>query len=167
MTRILGIDPGLASTGYGVIDADGNRFAHVADGIIETGPRLPTGERLLRLQQAIVEVLRKYRPAEAGIEKLYFGRNVTTAIPVAQARGVVLCALAAAGVPCYEYTPAVVKQAVAGSGRAEKGQVQEMVRLIFRLADRPPSTHSADALAVAFCHSTQSRIVQLIGRRQR
>ena len=167
MIRILGIDPGLASTGYGIIDADGNRFAHVADGVIETEAGLPIGERLLRLHQAIGEILRAYRPAEAGIERLYFGRNATTAIPVAEARGVVICAIAAAGIPCFEYTPANVKQAVVGSGRAEKGQVQEMVRLIFRLGDRPASTHSADALAVAFCHSTHSRIGQLIGRRER
>ena len=167
MIRILGIDPGLASTGYGVIDADGNRFAHVADGVIETGGRLPVGERLLRLQQAIGEIVRAYRPREAGIERLYFGRNATTAIPVAEARGVVLCALASAGIPCYEYTPATVKQAVVGSGRAEKGQVQEMVRLIFRLREQPKSSHSADALAVAFCHSTQSRLARLIeGRPQ-
>ncbi len=165
MTRILGIDPGLAATGYGVIDADGNRFSHVADGVIETSARASAGQRLLRLQEALGEILRTYHPSEAGVERLYFGRNATTAIPVAEARGVVLCTLAAAGVACYEYTPATVKQAVVGRGRAEKGQVQEMVRLIFRLGDRPASTHSADALAVAFCHSTQSRLGRLVGGR--
>lgn len=166
MTRILGIDPGLASTGYGVIDADGNRFVHVADGVIQTPAGMPAGQRLLRLQEALAEVLRAYRPREAGIERLYFGRNATTAIPVAEARGVVLCTLAAAGIACHEYPPATIKQAVVGRGRAEKGQVQEMVRLIFRLGVRPASSHSADALAVAFCHSTQSRLGQMIAGRK-
>ena len=164
MTRILGIDPGLASTGYGIIDADGNRFAHVADGVIETSPDSTPGDRLRHLQEALVGILRQFHPGEAGIERLYFGRNATTAIPVAEARGVVLCALAVAGVPCFEYPPATVKQAVVGSGRAEKGQVQQMVRLIFRLREAPASTHAADALAVAFCHSTHSRLGQMIAR---
>jgi len=165
MTRILGIDPGLASTGYGIIDADGSRFAHVADGVIETAPGSPVGERLLRLKAALAEILRRFRPREAGIELLYFGRNATTAIPVAEARGVVLCSLAEAGIPCYEYPPATIKKAVVGKGRAEKSQVQEMIRLIFRMREQPASTHSADALAVAFCHSTHSRLGQLAARR--
>ncbi len=165
MTRILGIDPGLASTGYGIIDAGGNRFAHVADGVIETSPGSTAGDRLRLLQEALVAILRKFHPGEAGIERLYFGRNATTAIPVAEARGVVLCALAVAGIPCFEYPPATVKQAVVGSGRAEKGQVQEMVRLIFRLHEVPGSTHAADALAVAFCHSTHSRLGRMVARR--
>lgn len=164
MTRILGIDPGLASTGYGIIDADGNRFAHVADGVIETGAAPEVGHRLLRLQKALAEIVRRFRPREAGIERLYFGRNITTAIPVAEARGVVLCALAGAGIPCTEYPPATIKQAVVGRGRAEKGQVREMIRLIFRLREPPASSHAADALAVAFCHSTHSRLGQLVTR---
>jgi crossover junction endodeoxyribonuclease RuvC len=167
MNRILGIDPGLASTGYGIIDADGNRFAHVADGVIETGPGSTLGDRLLALSRALERILDQYRPSEAGIERLYFGRNTTTAIPVAEARGVVLCALASRGIPCHEYPPATVKQAVVGSGRAEKDQVQEMVRLIFRLRDRPASSHAADALAVAFCHSTHSRLGRLIDSKVR
>jgi len=164
MIRILGIDPGLASTGYGIIDADGNRFAHVADGVIETEAGSPVGERLLRLEDALAAVLTEFRPREAGIERLYFGRNATTAMPVAQARGVVLCALARARIPCHEYPPATVKQAVVGKGRAEKGQVQEMIRLIFRLREAPASTHAADALAVAFCHSTHSRLGRLVAK---
>ncbi len=165
MIRILGIDPGLASTGYGIIDADGNRFAYVADGVIETAPGSPVGERLLRLQDALAAILREFRPGEAGIERLYFGRNATTAMPVAQARGVVLCELARAHVPCHEYPPATVKQAVVGRGRAEKGQVQEMIRLIFRLREAPATSHAADALAVAFCHSTHSRLGRLIAKK--
>jgi crossover junction endodeoxyribonuclease RuvC len=164
MTRILGIDPGLASTGYGIIDAEGNRFVHVAHGVIETPAGCAVGERLAKLRQELRRVVRRFRPNEAGMERLYFGRNTTTALPVAEARGVALCALAEAGISCYEYPPARVKQAVVGNGRAAKAQVQEMVRIIFRLRQAPSTTHGADALAVAFCHSAQSRLGRLVAQ---
>jgi crossover junction endodeoxyribonuclease RuvC len=160
---ILGVDPGLASTGYGVIELNGSRYRHIRHGVIETAAGEPTGQRLLFIQERLREVIRECRPSVAGVEALYFGRNARTALPVAQARGVILCTLAAEGVPSFEYPPRVIKQAVVGSGKAEKHQVQEMIRIIFRLEQMPRSDHAADALAVAFCHSTYSHVERLAG----
>jgi crossover junction endodeoxyribonuclease RuvC len=156
MRLILGIDPGLASTGYGIIRCSGSRFRCVAHGTVRTSPRQEMGERLVKIHQGIMEVIRTYGPDEAGIETVYFSKNSKSAIPVAQARGVVLFTLASQGVPFAEYTPLELKQAVAGNGRAEKTQVQEVLRMIFNL-DQPPSPdHAADALAAAFCHANFS-----------
>ena len=118
---ILGIDPGLAATGYGLVRFDGSRFIHEAHGLIATPPDDPVGQRLLAIHRAMREVLERYKPDAAGIETLYFAKNVHSALPVAQARGVVLLALAEAGVPFCEYTPQQIKQAVVGSGRAVEG----------------------------------------------
>ena len=149
---ILGIDPGLASTGYGLVRFDGSRFIHEAHGLIATPSEDPVGQRLLAIYRGMKEVLERFKPDAAGIETLYFAKNVHSAMPVAQARGVVLLSLAEAGVPFCEYTPQQIKQAVVGSGRALKAQLQEVLRIILGLEDAPKPEHSADALAAAVCH---------------
>jgi crossover junction endodeoxyribonuclease RuvC len=161
---ILGVDPGLASTGYGVIELHGSRYHHVCHGVITTRSDCATGERLLTIQDRLRKVIRDHRPSVAGVEALYFGRNARTALPVAQARGVILCTLASEHVASFEYPPRVIKQAVVGSGKAEKHQVQEMIRVIFRLKHAPDTDHAADALAVAFCHTTHSHIDRIADR---
>ena len=147
----LGIDPGTARLGYGVVSDDADLRA-LAFGAVETRPDRPMPERLLILFERLGELCRVYRPDVVAVEQLFFARNVTTAIVVGQARGVVLLAAATAGVPVVEYTPAEVKQAVVGFGRADKEQMQEMVRLLLGLEHRPDPDDAADALAVALCH---------------
>jgi len=156
MTRVLGIDPGLASTGWGVVEVDGSHYRHVAHGVIRTSPDLPVGERLLKLSREIRDIIITHKPEESGVESLYFARNATSAIPVAQARGVVLLALTELGVPSREYPPQAIKQAIVGEGRAEKQQVQELVRLLLGLDVPPKPDHASDALAAAICHITSS-----------
>lgn len=154
MKVVLGIDPGLAATGYGLIQCDGNRFRHLAHGTIRTAAGEEMGARLLALHRELDRIIEEYRPSEAGVENVFFSKNSTSAIPVAQARGVILFALAARGVPFCEYGPAELKQAVVGRGKAEKQQIQEMVRMVLNLKEIPTPHHAADALAVAFCHAS-------------
>jgi len=158
MTTLIGIDPGLAATGWGVVRFDGTRFRHVAHGVLETGPELGLPDRLRAIYEGILSVLEEYRPDEAGVEELYFARNVASAIPVAHARGVVVLALGQRGVPTGFYQPQQVKQAVIGRGRAEKGQVQRLVAVLLGLEEVPSPDHAADALAVAVCHCQRSRL---------
>jgi crossover junction endodeoxyribonuclease RuvC len=158
MTTLIGIDPGLAETGWGVVRFDGTRFRHVAHGVLETGPELGLPDRLRAIYEGILSVLEAYHPDEAGVEELYFARNVASAIPVAHARGVVVLALGQRGVPTGFYQPQQVKQAVIGRGRAEKGQVQRLVAVLLGLEDVPSPDHAADALAVAVCHCQRSRL---------
>ena len=162
MSIILGIDAGLAATGYGIIRAEGNKHFHIAHGTITTEPGGNEGSRLLVIQQQLDKIIEQYRPDEAGVETLYFAKNVKTALPVAEARGVILVTLAKQMIPSHGYTPLEVKQAVVGRGRAEKRQIQEMVRLILGLKEPPKPDHAADALAIAICHyhySHRSRIL--------
>jgi len=158
MTTLIGIDPGLAATGWGVVRFDGTRFRHVAHGVLETGPELGLPERLRAIYEGILSVLEAYKPDEAGVEELYFARNVASAIPVAHARGVVVLALGQRGIPTGFYQPQQVKQAVIGRGRAEKGQVQRLVAVLLGLEEVPSPDHAADALAVAVCHCQRSRL---------
>ncbi len=151
--RIIGIDPGLASTGWGIVDTASNKITYVAHGCIETKADCPRAERLFLIYTEIRKVLRGYAPREAAIETLYFAKNVTSAIPVAEARGVLSAAMAEAGIVVREFTPLAIKQAVVGRGRAEKVQVQEMVRLILGLPEIPKPDHAADALGAAVCAS--------------
>ena len=153
MTLALGIDPGTATTGYGLVRlrADGSLAAE-GSGVITTSSDSPTQERLARLYRELGDLLQRYRPDTAAVEKLFFQRNVSTAIAVGQARGVVLLALAQAGIEVCEYTPNEVKQAVSGYGSAAKRQVQEMVRVLLGLEDIPRPDDAADALAVAITH---------------
>ncbi len=152
MRRIIGIDPGLAETGYGIIESRGSSCRCVTYGTIRTPADHEPGSRLDLLYTALKKVLADFGPGEAGIESLYFAKNISSAIPVAQARGVALLALARAGIPAGEYSPVVIKQAIVGSGRAEKLQVQHLVMHILGLPEIPKPDHAADALAVAICH---------------
>jgi crossover junction endodeoxyribonuclease RuvC len=156
----LGVDPGTATTGYGFVRAsspDGG-YEPVAFGVVETEAGAPMPLRLQTLYRDLTRLLAAHRPAEAAVEKLFFGRNTTTAISVGQARGVVLLALAEAGVPVAEYTPAEVKQALAGFGRAQKTQVQRMIQALLDLPAPPQPDDAADALAIAICHLRLSRL---------
>lgn len=150
--RLLGVDPGLAATGYGVISTDGQRLVHLTHGVIRTASTDSSGARLSKLFEEIVRIVDEYRPAAAGIESLYFASNVTSALPVAQARGVVLLAIERAGIPASEYPPQAIKQALVGEGRADKAQVAEFVKLLLGLPSVPKPDHAADALAAAVCY---------------
>jgi len=150
---VLGLDPGIALTGYGVLTpAEGASFRVVAYGALTTPPNLAPADRLRLLYQQLTDVFRQTRPQEVAVEQLYFSRNVTTALSVGQARGVALLAAAEAGAAVFEYSPSQVKAAVTGSGRAEKRQVQYMVQAILGLPRIPQPDDVADALAVAVCH---------------
>jgi crossover junction endodeoxyribonuclease RuvC len=151
--RTIGIDPGTARMGWGVVDVQGGQLSLVEYGVLTTPAGMPQPERLLRLHQGLVELLARHRPDAAAIEELFFGKNVNTAITVGQARGVALLAMAQAGVAISEYKPVVVKQAVAGYGGADKKQMQEMVRITLSMAAIPRPDDAADALAIAICHA--------------
>ena len=150
--RILGIDPGYATVGYGVVDVQGGRYHSVEHGAIVTRPEDDFPRRLEIIFDAAYSVMQKYRPQAMSLEKLFFANNKTTAIGVAEARGVILLAARKAGLPVYEYTPMQVKQAVTGYGGAQKPQVQEMVRRLLCLQSVPKPDDTADALAMAITH---------------
>ncbi|MBQ7288228.1 MAG: crossover junction endodeoxyribonuclease RuvC [Clostridia bacterium] len=150
--RILGIDPGYAIVGYGILDYDSNRFKTVDYGAVITPAKTPFSNRLEQIFDEICEIIRKHRVDVLSIEKLYFNSNTTTAIDVAQARGVILLAAKKFKVPVFEYTPLQVKQAVTGYGRAEKQQIMELTRILLNLKQVPKPDDTADALAIAICH---------------
>jgi crossover junction endodeoxyribonuclease RuvC len=154
----LGIDPGIATTGYGLVrlEPDGSLLA-VMHGVITTPKNTPAPERLVMLYQQLTDLLQEHHPDTAAVEKLFFQRNVSTAISVGQARGVTLLALAQAGLEVFEYTPNEIKQAVAGYGSAGKRQMQEMVRVLLELDSIPKPDDAADALAVAITHLNTNR----------
>ncbi len=156
MRTVIGIDPGLASTGWGVVRFDGSRFIHVEHGVVTTDPDTPLPQRLLHIHSELSRIISAHRPAEAGVEDLYFAKNATSAIHVAHARGVVLLALGQRGVKVGTYSPQQVKQAVIGRGKADKDQVQRLVAVVLGLEEIPGPDHAADALAVAICHSNRS-----------
>lgn len=157
--RVLGIDPGFGRTGYGVIDMVGHRQVAVLYGCVETKPKSPTGERLHAIYLAVTGIIREQRPDAVAVEQLFFNRNVTTAFTAAESRGVAVLAAELAGVAQYSYTPMQVKQAVVGYGRADKRQVQEMVRILLGLDRIPKPDDAADALAVAIAHAQSSGIL--------
>lgn len=151
--RILGIDPGLAATGYGLIEVDDqSRYQYVEFGVIATPTGLAEAERLKILHFELTELINRDLPQSSAVEKLYFQKNVKTALSVGQARGVVLLTLAQAGLPVFEYNPNEVKQTVCGYGNADKNQVQHMVKTLLNLQDIPKPDDAADALAIAICH---------------
>ena len=158
MVVVLGIDPGTVNTGYGVVFAQGPRLAALDGGVIETGPDEPLERRLARIHARVCDLIREHAPVAMAVEDLFFGQNARTAFSVGQARGAVMLSAGLAGVPCYSYTPQAVKQAVCGSGRAEKGQVQRMVGALLSLPEPPEPDHAADALAVAICHANGSGV---------
>lgn len=153
MTLTLGIDPGTATTGYGLVRlTTGGNLEAVTFGVILTPPKVPAQQRLSMLYDDLKELLSLHRPDSCAVEKLFFQRNVSTAIGVGQARGVILLAMAQAGLDVAEYTPNEVKQAVVGYGSADKRQVQEMVRTLLLLPEIPKPDDAADALAIAITH---------------
>lgn len=165
MRTVIGIDPGLASTGWGVVRFDGSRFIHVGHGVVHTDAGVPLPQRLQRIHKEIRKVIRQHEPAEAGVEELFFSRNASSAMQVAHARGVVLLALGERGIPVGFYSPQQVKQAVIGRGRADKDQVQRLVGVLLGLDTAPGPDHAADALAIAICHAnrTSSHVQQRHG----
>ena len=150
---VLGIDPGTANTGYGVVVSRGSTLAALDGGVVETRASEPLERRLARIHARICDLIAEHRPDAVAIEELYFGRNAHSAFAVGQARGVVLLSAGIHGVPCFSYTPQAVKQAVCGSGSAAKEQVQHMVAALLSLPEPPRPDHAADALAVAICHA--------------
>jgi crossover junction endodeoxyribonuclease RuvC len=162
---VLGIDPGTATTGYGLVGEtpEGNLQA-LAYGVIITAPDLTMPERLLLLYKNLKEILILHRPESGAVEKLFFQRNVSTALSVGQARGVVLLAMAEVNLPVAEYTPMEVKQAVCGYGGAKKNQVQQMVKALLNLEVLPHPDDAADALAIAICHLNSSHYLNAIER---
>ena len=151
---ILGIDPGLATVGYGVIEYKGNRYKTIDYGTIRTDSKTIFPERLKKIYDELSNIIDRYNPVDLAVEELFFNKNVKTAIQVGQARGVEILAAIHKGLEVYEYTPLQVKQAVVGYGRAEKSQVQEMVKILLNLKEIPKPDDAADALAVAICHSS-------------
>ncbi len=151
--RTIGIDPGTARMGWGIVDEQGGRLRLVDVGVLTTPASTPQSERLLQLHRELSDLIARYRPGEAAIEELFFGKNVNTAITVGQARGVALLALAQASLAVQEYKPTAVKQAVCGYGGADKKQMQEMVRITLGLERIPRPDDAADALAIAICHA--------------
>lgn len=158
---VIGIDPGLALMGFGVVESDGYRFKVHDYGVIETKAHIDDGERLLQLWNGLNVLIEKYKPDAISVEELFFNKNVKTAITVAQARGVALLAVKTNGIPLYEYTPLQVKQAVVGYGRAEKTQIQQMVKTILNLREIPKPDDAADALAIAITHINNAGMVKL------
>ena len=150
---ILGIDPGLAIVGWGVIEYSGNRFRTIAYGAIRTHAGMETPKRLLNIRRDMEELIKKYRPEHMAVEELFFNTNITTGIRVAEARGIILAVAEDFGINIAEYTPLQVKQSVVGYGRAEKNQVIEMVTRILHLPAPPKPDDTADALAIAICHA--------------
>jgi crossover junction endodeoxyribonuclease RuvC len=160
---VLGIDPGTASTGYGVVASTGARLRALEHGVIETRAGVAPELRLAQIHTRVVELLEQHRPDVLAIEELYFGANVQTAFAVGQARGVVLLAAGQRGLPARSYTPQQVKSAVCGSGRAAKDQVGRMVARLLGLADVPTPDHAADALAVAVAELNRAPLTGLVG----
>ncbi|MCJ7737021.1 MAG: crossover junction endodeoxyribonuclease RuvC [Anaerolineae bacterium] len=161
--RVLGIDPGTAITGYGVVEEDNGGLKPLAFGVIRTSAECSLPERLQVIYRSVSELTHEWKPEGAAVEALFFSKNVRTAMNVAHARGVVLLALADAGLRISEYTPLAVKQAVTGYGGADKRQMQEMVRLLLKLSEVPQPDDAADALAVAVCHINTSGLSELYG----
>ncbi|MGB7762912.1 MAG: crossover junction endodeoxyribonuclease RuvC [Bryobacteraceae bacterium] len=153
--RVLGIDCGSARTGYGIIDSDGRRHRLVAEGVIRSSAQWPFEKRLLKIASELRALLREHVPDRAAVEGVFYSANVQTALKLAQVRGVALLVVAEAGVPLAEYSPLEVKTSVVGYGRAEKTQVQLMVKSLLKLACPIESEDAADALAVAICHANR------------
>lgn len=155
-SRIIGIDPGLASLGWGVVEYSSGRLRHLGHGCVTTSKDEAIGDRLLKIFSEIGELVAVWKPQAAAMESLYFWKNVTSALPVAEAKGIIHLVFAQAGIGLVEYSPTAIKQAVSGSARAEKDQVQEMVRLILGLKAIPKPDHAADALAAAICRANHA-----------
>lgn len=158
---ILGIDPGIAIVGYGVVECKGNRFKALDYGAITTDANTPSPERIDIIYREMLSIIDKYNPVDLAIEELFFNKNVKTAIKVGQARGVEILAAVHKGLEIYEYTPLQVKQGVVGYGRADKRQVQEMVKMLLNLKNIPKPDDAADALAIALCHGSSLKFKEM------
>lgn len=148
----MGIDPGAANLGFGIVRVEGNHMAALDGGVVETSSEMPMERRLERIHRALAELIAWHEPKAMAIEEVYFGKNVRSAMAVGQACGVAMLAAAEGGIGCFQYTPQAIKMAVCGSGSAGKDQVQRMVGTLLRLPEPPSPDHAADALAVAICH---------------
>ena len=164
--RVLGVDPGSRIMGYGVIDVRGTRLNHVDSGTVTISSRRPMEARLLSVFESITGLIARHAPGLLSVEDVFYARNVRSAITLGQARGAVMIAASKAGLAVHTYAPAEIKMAVAGSGRAEKGQVQVMVRAILSLEALPP-VDAADALAAAICHAQRSKLDAQVERSAR
>ena len=158
---IIGIDPGIAIVGYGVVKLTGNKFEVLDYGAITTESKMDFPDRLKIIFNKMTEIIDKYSPTDLAMEELFFNKNVKTAIKVGQARGVEILAAVNKGVEIYEYTPLQIKQAVVGYGRADKNQVQEMVKMLLNLKEIPKPDDVADALAVALCHGNSLKFKEM------
>ena len=154
---ILGIDPGTATTGYGVIDYTKKKLTCIDYGVIQTPPKTDMGERLKQLNFDLDQIIKQYKPAMAAVESLFFFKNLKTAMPVSQARGVILLTLAKRNIPVIDFTPQQAKTSVTGYGKATKNQVQKMVKSILNLEEIPKPDDAADALAIAICCSDKCK----------
>jgi crossover junction endodeoxyribonuclease RuvC len=161
MQVVMGIDPGAANLGFGLVRVEGNHMVALDGGVIETPADVPMERRLERIHRALAELIEWHEPRALALEDIYFGRNVRSAMAVGQASGMAMLAAAQRGVRCFSYTPQVIKMAVCGSGSAGKKQVQRMVGTLLGLPELPASEHAADALAVAICHGGAA-----VGQRQ-
>lgn len=159
---IIGVDPGVAITGYALVEECGNDYLYIASGCIRTKKELPPGDRLQAIYGGIHELVEKYKPTAIAVEKIFFSKNVRTAFQVGEARGVVILAATRSKLEIFEYTPLQVKQAVAGYGKAEKSQVQKMVQMLLKLAEPPRVDDEADAMAVALCHLQYRRFQEAV-----
>lgn len=156
MIVVMGIDPGVANTGFGVVRVAGSRMTAIDGGVVESSADEPAADRLARIHSALEELISWHEPVAVALEEVYFGKNVRSAIAVGQARGVAMLAAAQRGIPCFDYSPQAVKMSVCGSGSAAKRQVQRMVGALLGLPRAPASDHAADALAIAVCHASHS-----------
>ncbi len=157
--RILGIDPGSETTGYGIIESDGSLHTSILFGTIKTHSRRPFPERLLKIHDDLMDVLVRERADVMAIEEVFYAANVQSALKLGHARGVALLVAARQSLPVFEYSALEIKSAIVGYGRAEKAQVQSMVRFLLRLAEIPSPNDAADALGVAICHAHRTRVV--------
>lgn len=155
--RILGIDPGIAIVGYGVVDKEGNRYKTIAYDAVTTKAHTPLEDRLEKVYSGVVEIIKEFKPDAMSIEELFFNNNAKTALTVGQARGVIILAAVQNHIPVYEYTPLQVKQALTGYGRASKTQIQQMMKSMLGLTEVPKPDDVADALAIAVCHGNSMR----------
>lgn len=155
--KILGIDPGMAIVGYSVLDFDGTNFELLHSGSIKTDANLSDSKRLLEIFNDLCTIVERYKPDMASVEKLFFFKNQKTIIPVAEARGVIMTALEKYGIPSFEYTPMEVKQTLTGYGRAEKKEVEQMVKLTLKMDNLPKLDDTVDSMAIAICHTRQHK----------
>jgi len=165
--RIIGVDPGLANSGYGIIEEQAGSLKTIEYACITTSKDDPFPQRLREIYDDFAEVLREFKPDACSIEALYFAKNAKSAFQVGHARGVFILCASLEGIPVFEYTPIQIKKAIVGRGRADKQQVQYMTKVILNLEEEPQPDHAADALAAAICHSNSDRLREMTGNQRK